>query len=68
MRFRVLHLHPQSDDFPRQPFADWDGRERIMINVHAIYRGLMGRQHAGTLERLNLLRKTALLAKEWSAA
>ena len=53
-----------SDDYQRESFAQWEGQERIMINVHAIYRGLQGRRAAGTIERLNVLRKTALLAKE----
>ncbi|SPE36874.1 hypothetical protein SBA6_600005 [Candidatus Sulfopaludibacter sp. SbA6] len=57
----------QSDEFREQPFAKWDGQERITINVHAIYRGLMGRRRAGTLARLNVLRKTALMARDLSS-
>jgi cyclase len=53
-----------SDDYLRECFAQWEGQERIAINVHAIYRGLRGQGPAGTIERLNVLRKTALLAKE----
>jgi glyoxylase-like metal-dependent hydrolase (beta-lactamase superfamily II) len=54
----------RSDEFLQQPFAAWDGRERIMINVHSIYRRLLKRRRsAGTLERLAVLQKTALLAE-----
>ena len=54
----------QSDEFRALPFATWDGQERILINVHAIYRGLNGKHGMGTVERLNVLRKTALMARE----
>jgi glyoxylase-like metal-dependent hydrolase (beta-lactamase superfamily II) len=55
----------RSDEFQRQPFAAWDVRERIAINVHMIYRRLMKRsRHIGPLERLMLLRRTALLAEK----
>jgi cyclase len=54
----------QSDEFREQPFATWDGQERIAINVHAIYRGLRGRRGMGVVERLNVLRKTALMARD----
>jgi len=53
-----------SDDYRQECFAKWHGQERIMINIHAIYRGLRGQRPAGTIERLNVLRKTALLANE----
>jgi len=51
----------QSDEFREQPFAKWDGQERITINVHAIYRGLRGKRGMGVVERLNVLRKAALM-------
>lgn len=52
-----------SDEFRKQPFAEWDGVERIAINVHVIYRRLFGQsRHMGALERLNLLRQAALMA------
>ena len=54
----------RSDEFREQPFAKWDGQERIMVNVHAIYRGLSGKRGMGVVERLNVLRKTALMARE----
>jgi glyoxylase-like metal-dependent hydrolase (beta-lactamase superfamily II) len=54
-----------SDDFLKQPFAAWDFRERIVINVNAIYRRLMGRsRRIGALDRLRLLRQTALMERE----
>ncbi len=54
----------QSDDYQKQPFARWDGQERIMINVHAIYRRILGKgRHMSVLARLNVLRRTALLAR-----
>ncbi len=54
-----------SAEFLKQPFAAWDAQERIVINVYAIYRRLMKRPHSiGTFERLMLLRKAALMAKE----
>jgi cyclase len=54
----------RSDEFLHQPFAVWDGRERTMINVHAIYRRLLEhRRSIGTLEKLAVLQKTALLAE-----
>jgi len=54
----------RSDDFQKQPFASWDGRERAMINVHSIYRRLSKQSRSmGTLERLEVLKKTAMLAE-----
>ncbi len=54
----------RSDEYRKQPFAQWDGQERTVINIHSMYRRLMGRRHSiGTLERLTLLRKTAVLAQ-----
>jgi cyclase len=54
-----------SDEFLRQPFAKWDGQERIVINVSAIYRRLMGRKRSVSVwRRLKLLREAALLAQE----
>lgn len=56
----------RSDEFRKQPFAAWDSPERIMINVHGIYRRLLRRRHrVGVLERLKLLRLTALIAGEF---
>jgi cyclase len=55
----------RSDEFLRQPFAKWDGQERIVINVYAIYRRLMGRKRSvSVFRRLRLLREAALLAQD----
>ena len=54
-----------SDEFRAEPFAQWECPERIMINVHTMYRRLMRlRRHLGVLERLRLLRQTAILARK----
>lgn len=54
-----------SEDFARRVFSQWDSPERIMTNVHVIYRHLRGRTgHLKTAERLSILRKQALLAYE----
>lgn len=55
----------RSDEFLSQPFAKWDGQERIVINVYALYRRLMGRKRRlSTLARLNLMRQAAVLARD----
>jgi len=52
-----------SEDYARQPFADWNSPERMMTNAHTIYRHLGGRtDHPQVPELLNTLRKQALLA------
>jgi glyoxylase-like metal-dependent hydrolase (beta-lactamase superfamily II) len=54
----------RSDEFRAQPFGEWDGAERAMVSVHCMYRRLMKRGRTmGTLERLSVLRKTAVLAQ-----
>ncbi len=56
-----------SDEFRAQPFASWDCPERIVINVHSLYRRMLGQRHRmGTFERLMVLRKMAVLASEMS--
>ncbi len=58
-----------SDEFRESPFAKWDGQERIMVNVHSIYRRLMGQKGpVGALGRLSVMRQTALLAKQLQKA
>jgi glyoxylase-like metal-dependent hydrolase (beta-lactamase superfamily II) len=53
------------EEFARQPFAHWDSPERMMTNTHTLYRQWQGRQeHLGSLQRVNLLRKQALLAHQ----
>ena len=53
-----------SDEYLGSPFAGWIGQERTLINVNAIYRKLMKIEHRmRVLERLDMLRQTALLAE-----
>jgi glyoxylase-like metal-dependent hydrolase (beta-lactamase superfamily II) len=55
----------RSDDFARQPFAGWNSPERMMTNVHTMYRHLQGRaDHPKVPELMNIMRKQALLAHE----
>lgn len=52
-----------SDEFRALPFAQWDSPERMMTNVHLLYRqfrGLTG--HLSVPAKVNLMRKQALLA------
>lgn len=52
-----------SEDFSGRPFAAWNSPERLMTNVHMIYRHLDGRKdQARVPELMNLMRKQALLA------
>jgi glyoxylase-like metal-dependent hydrolase (beta-lactamase superfamily II) len=52
-----------SNEFAQQPFADWNSPERIMLNVHTMYRHLQGRtDHLKVPELSNIMRKQALLA------
>jgi hypothetical protein len=54
-----------SDQYRTRPFAAWEGQERTMINVQTLYRKMMGRRRPlNGYERLQLLRKTALLARD----
>lgn len=58
-------LIARSEEYLKQPFAKWDGQERIVINVHAIYRRLLGRKRSVSVwRRLRLLREAALLAQK----
>lgn len=53
-----------SDSFAAQPFASWDSPERLMTNVHTLYRALQGNTKKGVSVPvlLNIMRKQALLA------
>ncbi|MCP4417454.1 MAG: MBL fold metallo-hydrolase [Chloroflexi bacterium] len=52
-----------SDRFGKRPFAKWDSPERMMTNMHTLYRHLQGRSdHPKVPELLNIMRKQALLA------
>ena len=50
-------------EYAKQPFADWNSPERMMTNVHTMYRHLQGRaDHPKVPELVNIMRKQALLA------
>jgi hypothetical protein len=52
-----------SNDFRALPFAQWDSPERMMTNVHLLYRQFRGRTgHLSVPAKVNLMRKQALLA------
>jgi len=54
-----------SNEFMEQPFATWNSPERIIINVHTLYRHLQRRrQKPKALELLKIFRRQALLAHE----
>ncbi len=54
-----------SDDFARRPFSSWNSPERMMTNVHTMYRHLSGRtDHPKVPELMNIMRKQALLAHQ----
>jgi cyclase len=54
-----------TEEFSRQAWSRWDSPERIMTNAHVIYRHLQRRSgHLKPAEKLNILRKQALLAYE----
>jgi glyoxylase-like metal-dependent hydrolase (beta-lactamase superfamily II) len=53
------------DEFSRRGYSRWDTPERVMTNVYIIYRHLQNRTgHLKAAEKLNILRKQALLAYE----
>ena len=52
-----------SPAFRDSPFVDWDSPERMMTNVHVLYRHFRGdTRPLTTLQVVNILRKQALLA------
>lgn len=53
----------QSEAFKQRPFANWNSPERMMTNVHTMYRHLNGRtDHPTVLDLLKILRQQAILA------
>ena len=53
-----------SKEFAESPYAAWDSPERLLVNVHTLYRQYAGRKgHLGKLATLNIMRKQALLAQ-----
>ena len=52
-----------SAEFRALPFAKWDSPERMMTNIHVLYRQFEGRGgHMSVPAKVNLMRKQALLA------
>lgn len=52
-----------SDEFNTMPSSLWDSPERMMTNVHVLYRQFQGKTGALTVpQKLNLMRRQALLA------
>jgi cyclase len=52
-----------SEDFAKLPFSRWDSPERMMTNVHLLYRHLKGKNGDMSVPaKVNLMRKQALLA------
>ncbi len=52
-----------SDSFARTEFKDWNSPERMMVNVHTIYRNLKRNPKPPTIiEMINIFSKQALLA------
>jgi glyoxylase-like metal-dependent hydrolase (beta-lactamase superfamily II) len=52
-----------SDEFRSRSYANWDSPERMMTNVHLLYRQFRGRTgHMSIPAKINLMRKQALLA------
>jgi glyoxylase-like metal-dependent hydrolase (beta-lactamase superfamily II) len=61
---RAAQIIALSDEYRSRPFASWDGQERILINVDAIYRRLTKAPRRLTvLQKLSVLRQTALMAE-----
>ena len=53
----------ESEAFKQGPFANWNSPERMMTNVHTMYRNLNGRtDHPTGLDLLKILRRQAILA------
>ena len=59
--FDTAVLIARSDEYQKQPFAEWEGQERTVINVYALHHRLMGRgRHMNPLQKINALRKAAV--------
>lgn len=53
------------DDFDKQPFARWNSPERIMTNIHIMYRHMQGRKgHLKLPDLLTIMWQQALLAHD----
>lgn len=55
----------RSQDFMRQPFAQWNSPERVIVSAHTLYRNWRGHfGHRTPMEMLDMMIKQALLAHE----
>jgi hypothetical protein len=62
---KAAHDIARSAEFARQPFANWNSPERIVVSTHTIYRNLCGQTRPlQPLDMLNLMWKQAMLAHE----
>lgn len=60
---KAAHQIIASDAFRGLPFSRWDSPERMMTNVHLLYRQFRGKiGHMSVAAKVNLMRKQALLA------
>jgi glyoxylase-like metal-dependent hydrolase (beta-lactamase superfamily II) len=58
-----------SSEFRNKPFSGWNAPERIMSNMHTLYRHFNGRTDSpGVPALLNIMRKQAMLAHRLSEA
>lgn len=58
-----------SEAFQAQPWASWDSPERMMTNVHLLYREFTGNSAPLSLfEKINVMRHQAILADKMPAA
>ncbi|MDA7948809.1 MAG: MBL fold metallo-hydrolase [Hyphomicrobiaceae bacterium] len=65
----AAHRILQSADFRKQPFADWDSPERMMTNVHVLFRHFKGKTgHMSVPAKVNMMRKQAILANAFPDA
>ena len=61
---RAAHEIAASAAFRAQPFSNWDSPERLMTNVHLLYRGFAGETRPpGIPAKIALMRKQASLAQ-----
>jgi glyoxylase-like metal-dependent hydrolase (beta-lactamase superfamily II) len=60
---KAAHRIIASAEFRKLPFSRWDSPERMMTNVHLLYRQFNGKTgHMSVAAKINLMRKQALLA------
>lgn len=66
---RAAHRIVSGAEFARLEFANWDSPERMMTNVHLLYRQFKGKNGRMSVPaKVNLMRKQALLAHKLPAA